>query len=46
MDERRLSPLARRRREIVADIECMLSFAGGALTVAVLWMTARILGLC
>ena len=46
MDERRLSPLARRRREIVADIECGLSFAGGALAMAVVWMTARLLGLC
>ena len=46
MDKKRLSETARRRREIVADIESMLSFVGGALTMAAVWMTARLLGLC
>lgn len=42
MNERRLSPLARRRREIVADIECGICFAAGALCAVVVMLVARL----
>ncbi len=45
-DPRYFSPLARRRRQIVADIEMVIAYAAGALSAAVVWMTARFMGLC
>ena len=44
VNERWLSPLARRRRQIVNDIELMIAYAAGALSTAVVWMLARMMG--
>ena len=44
MNDRRLSPLARRRREIVADIECIISYVTGILTAVIGWGFLHALG--
>lgn len=44
MNERYLSPKARRRREIIADIEMILSYATGILTAVIAGVFLRSLG--
>lgn len=44
MDERDLTPKARRRREIIADIEMILSYATGILTAVIAGLFLRALG--
>lgn len=44
MNERYLSSTARRRREIVADIELMISYAAGILTTVIAVVFLRALG--
>ncbi len=44
MNERWLSPLARRRRQIVADIEMVIAYAAGALSAVVVWLVVRMMG--
>lgn len=39
-----LSPVAKRRRQIVADIECGICVAVGALWVLNIWLILRMLG--
>ncbi len=44
MDERYLTPKARRRREIIADIEMILSYVTGILTAVIGWGFLHALG--
>lgn len=44
MNERYLSPTARRRREIIADIEMGLAYVAGVLTAVIGWALLRALG--
>lgn len=44
MDERYLTPKARRRREIVADIETALAYLAGILTAVACGMVLRMMG--
>lgn len=39
-----LSPVAKRRRQIVADIECAICVAVGALCMLDVWLFLRALG--
>ena len=40
----KLSPVAKRRQQIVADIECAISVAVGALGMLDIWLFLRALG--
>lgn len=44
MNERYLSPKARRRREIVADVELIIAYASGVLTSVISWLLLHALG--
>lgn len=44
VNERYLSPTAKRRREIIADIEMGLAYAAGVLTAVIGWVFLRALG--
>lgn len=44
MNERYLSPKARRRREIIADVELIISYATGILTAVIAGLFLRALG--
>ncbi len=44
MNERYLSPKARRRREIIADVELIISYVTGILTAVIGWGFLHALG--
>lgn len=44
MNERNISPKARHRREVIADVEMVLSYVTGALSVVIVWAFLRALG--